>query len=208
VCGQRSFREPYGAIERLFEYDHRPQQTNRARIIGYEKNQETGMLIRTEEEGDRAAVREIVAAEFDTGAEADLVDALREQARPIVSLVAEEDDTVVGHALFTPVTLDGDDAKLMGLAPLAVAPTHQGKGLGSALVREGFERCRQLGFGAVVVLGHPEYYTRFGFSPAVRYGLRSEYPVPDEAFMVLELDSGALAGKSGTVKFHAAFKDL
>lgn len=167
------------------------------------------MLIRDEEERDRAAVRDIVAAEFDTGAEADLVDALRDQAEPIVSLVAEEDGAVVGHALFTPVTLDGDpDAKLMGLAPLAVSPAHQGKGLGSALVREGFERCKALGFGAVVVLGHPEYYTRFGFSPAAPRGLRSEYAVPDDAFMALELEPGALAGRSGTVRFHAAFKDL
>jgi putative acetyltransferase len=167
------------------------------------------MVIRAEEERDRAAVRDIVASEFDTGAEADLVDALRDQAAPIVSLVAEEDGAVVGHALFTPVTLDGDSgAKLMGLAPLAVTPAQQGKGLGAALVREGFARCRELGYGAVVVLGHPEYYTRFGFSPAVKFGLRSEYAVPDDAFMALELEPGALAGKSGLVKFHAAFKDL
>ncbi|MBN1238910.1 MAG: N-acetyltransferase [Gammaproteobacteria bacterium] len=167
------------------------------------------MQVRPEQEADKTVVREIVAAEFDTGAEADLVEALREQADPVVSLVAEEDGAVVGYAMFTPVTVEGDaGAKLMGLAPLAVTPAHQGKGFGSALVREGFERCRQLGYGAVVVLGHPEYYERFGFEPASRYGLKSEYAVPDEAFMALELEPGALADRSGTVRFHAAFKDL
>jgi putative acetyltransferase len=154
-------------------------------------------------------VRDIVASEFDTGAEADLVDALREQASPVISLVAEEDGSVVGYALFTSVALDGDpEAKLMGLAPLAVSPEHQGKGLGSALVRAGFERCKALGFGGVVVLGHPEYYRRFGFTPAARFGLRSEYRVPDDVFLAIELAPDALQGKSGIVKFHAAFKDL
>ena len=167
------------------------------------------MPIRPEQEADRVAVREIVAAEFDTGAEADLIEALREQADPVVSLVAEEGDDVVGHAMFTPVTVEGDPAaKLMGLAPLAVTPAHQGKGLGAALVKDGFERCRRLGFAAVVVLGHPEYYRRFGFVPASRYGLKSEYAVPDEAFMALELEPGALEGRSGLVRFHPAFKDL
>jgi len=167
------------------------------------------MLIRDEEPKDREAVREIVAAEFDTGPEADLIDELREEARPIVSLVADEGGEAVGHVLFSPVTLAGDpNAKLMGLAPLAVRYDHQGRGIGSALVRTGLDRCRALGIVAVVVLGHADYYTRFGFTPAAAFGIESEYDVPDDAFMVLELAPGGLRGKTGTVKFHPAFAGL
>ena len=87
---------------------------------------------------------------------------------------------------------------------MAVVPAHQRKRIGSALVRAGLDRCRQLGFDAVVVLGHPEYYPRFGFSPACKFGIDSEYDVPEEVFMVLELQSGALSGITGKVKYHFA----
>jgi len=146
------------------------------------------MVIRTEEERDRAAVYAVNAAAFETPLEAKLVDVLRQQAQPVVSLVAEDDQTVVGHILFTPVSLTGHPAlNIMGLAPMAVAREHQRKGIGSALVRAGLERCKQLGSGAVVVLGHPEYYPRFGFSPSSRFGIGCEYEVPEEVFMVVEL---------------------
>lgn len=164
------------------------------------------MRIREEQEHDRAVVREIVLTEFDTGGEADLIEDLRAAAEPLVSLVADEDEVVVGHAMFSPVTLlEYPDVKLMGLAPLAVRFDKRGKGIGGALVRAGLERCRELGAVAVVVLGHREYYTRFGFEPAARLGLKCEYDVPDDAFLVLELGQGALAGRSGTVRFHSAF---
>jgi len=167
------------------------------------------MRIRDEEDQDRQAVREIVSAEFDTGGEAELVDQLRAEADPCVSLVAEEDGVIVGHALFSPVTVDEDpDAKLMGLAPLAVLYDYQGRGIGSALVHAGLERCRALGAIGVVVVGHPNYYPRFGFVPASRFGLKCEYDVPEDAFLALELAPGALAGLSGTVRYHAAFGRL
>jgi putative acetyltransferase len=166
------------------------------------------MLIRTEEEKDWAAVYALNAAAFETPAEANLVDALRQQARPVVSLVAEDNQTVVGHMMFSPVSLTGHpDVKIMGLAPMAVAPNHQRKGIGSALVRAGLERCKQLGFGAVVVLGHPEYYPRFGFSPSSRFGMGCEYEVPEGVFMVMELQPGYLRHTSGTIKYHAAFSN-
>jgi putative acetyltransferase len=166
------------------------------------------MLIRTEEESDWIAVHAVNAAAFETALEANLVDALRQQAQPVVSLVAEADQTVVGHILFSPVSLAGHpDAMIMGLAPMAVAPDHQRQGIGSALVSAGLERCKQLGFGAVVVLGHPEYYPRFGFSPSSRFGIGCEYEVPEEVFMVLELQPGYLRGSSGTIKYHAAFSN-
>ena len=167
------------------------------------------MLIRIEKEDDKAAVYQINAAAFETTAEANLVDVLREQAEPTISLVAENDATVIGHIMFSPVTLSTDpDLKLMGLAPMAVIPAGQSQGIGSALVRAGIEHCKELGFRAVVVLGHSEYYPRFGFVPASRFNLRWEYDVPDEVFMAMELEPGAFDGKSGVVKYHAAFSNV
>jgi putative acetyltransferase len=151
--------------------------------------------IRPEAPGDHAGVRAVNVAAFETPAEADLVDALRAQARPLVSLVADEDGAIVGHVMFSPVTLPGHPALvLMGLAPMAVTPARQRAGIGTALVRAGLEACRRLAADAVVVVGHPRYYPRFGFAPGVRSGLGCEYDVPVEAFMVLELRPGALRG--------------
>jgi putative acetyltransferase len=168
------------------------------------------MLIRAEKEIDRDAVYGVNVAAFETPAEANLVDVLREpQAQPVVSLVAEDKGVIVGHIMFSPVSLEENpDLKVMGLAPMAVAPEFQRQGIGSALVREGLEKCRQLGFGGVVVLGHPEYYPRFGFSPSSRFGIYSEYEVPEEVFMAIELQPEAFSGKTGRAKFHAAFCGL
>ena len=111
--------------------------------------------------------------------------------------------------LFTPVSLAGHlDLKMMGLAPMAVLPAFQRMNFGSELVRTGLEQCRDFGFEAVVVLGHPEFYPRFGFLPSTRFGIDSEYGVPDEVFMVRELTSGALRGRAGRVTYHPAFSDV
>src|SRR5690606_1642636 len=167
------------------------------------------MVIRDETGRDQDTVRALNEAAFDSGAEARLVDMLREQAKPLVSLVAEQDSFVVGHILFSPVTLSGhDDLKIMGLAPMAVAPPHQRRGIGTSLVHAGLDRCRELGAGAVVVLGHPEFYPRFGFVPSTRFDIRSEYDVPEDVFMVTELKPGFFRGVSGTIRYHAAFKEL
>jgi putative acetyltransferase len=108
--------------------------------------------------------------------------------------------------MFSPVSLPGRaDLKIMGLAPMAVAPEYQRKGIGSALVRAGLEECKHLGFGAVVVLGHPDYYPRFGFAPASRFGIGCDYEVPEDTFMIIELQSGFLRGASGNIKYHEAF---
>jgi putative acetyltransferase len=165
--------------------------------------------IRPEQPADIAGVRAVNQAAFPTSAEADLVDALREQAAPIVSLVADDDDAIVGHILFSPVSLLGHpELTIMGLAPMAVLPERQRRGVGSALVRTGLERCTQLGCQAVIVLGHPTYYPRFGFQPASRFGIGSEYDVRDEVFMALELEPGILRGKSGTIRYHTAFAEV
>lgn len=142
---------------------------------------------------DSEAVRAVNQAAFGTNAEADLVELLRVQASPLLSLVADDSGSIVGHILFSPAVLPGHpDVKIMGLAPMAVLPAQQRCGIGSTLVRNGLEACRQLGFGAVIVLGHAEYYPRFGFQPASRFELGCEYDVPDEVFMALELEIGHL----------------
>jgi putative acetyltransferase len=167
------------------------------------------MEIRREQAADIGAIRVVNRAAFATGAEADLVDALREQAEPTVSLVADDAGSIVGHIFFSPVTLLGHtELRIMGLAPMAVLPAVQRHGIGSALVRAGLEHCARLGACAVIVLGHPEYYPRFGFTPASRFGISSEYDVPDEVFMALELEPGALRERSGTIRYHAAFANV
>ena len=159
--------------------------------------------------GDEDAVEAVVVAAFNNDAEAALVRRLRDTARPLVERVATDAGGVVGYILFTPVTLGADrDFPALGLAPMAVLPAHQRRGVGSALLHAGLEGCRKLGQRAVFVLGHPDYYPRFGFVPASRYGISSVYKVPDPAFMVLELEPGALAGKAGELYYHPAFDEL
>jgi putative acetyltransferase len=167
------------------------------------------MRIRPEVEADAAAVRAVNEAAFETRAEADLVEALRCKDVSLVSLVAEAEGGVIGHILFSPVTLvEHAQLKVMGLAPMAVAPEHQRKGVGSALVRQGLARCKDLGYCAVVVVGHAKYYPRFGFVPAHLHGLRCEYDVPSDVFMVAELEAGALSKASGVVRYDDAFASV
>lgn len=164
------------------------------------------MKIRPERAADVPGIRALNLAAFDTSTEADLVDALRLHADPIVSLVADDSQTIVGHILFSPVTLlPSPEVRIMGLAPMSVEPARQRQGIGSALIHEGLARCRRLGSGVVVVLGHAEYYPRFGFTPASRFGLQCEYDVPDDVFMALELEPGILRDRPGTIRYHAAF---
>lgn len=169
------------------------------------------IIVRAETPDDVAAVRRVNELAFRRMDEATLVDALRVAARPYISLVAEVDgQQVVGHIFFSPVTLEmeGRTPVMMGLAPMAVLPEYQKQGVGSRLVREGLSECCRTGCGAVVVLGHPEYYPRFGFVPASRIGLRSEYPVPEEVFMVMELTPGVLSSARGLVKYHPEFDNV
>lgn len=167
------------------------------------------MNIRPESQSDIDAVFAVNTSAFETPAEASLVDALREQANPVISLVAEDNGEIIGHIMFSPVSLTNHpETKILGLAPMAVVPDWQNKGVGSELVRAGLRECQQMGFDAVVVLGHPTYYPRFGFVPAVKFGITSEYDVPDDVFMVLELEPDGLSKSDGTIKYHDAFSQL
>ena len=153
-------------------------------------------------------IRTINQRAFEGDAEADIVDALRSQCDNLLSLVAEKNNHVVGHILFSPVTIETEDGiqQGMGLAPMAVLPEFQRQGIGSQLVETGLAVLRERGVRFVVVLGHPDYYPRFGFEPASRYGIRCQWEgVPDEAFMVLLLDGEAQGELAGTAYYREEF---
>jgi putative acetyltransferase len=164
------------------------------------------MQIRLEQDTDTEAVTTVISAAFPSTEEADLVNRLREHANPVISVVAVIENELVGHILFSPVTLDTDHAlTLMGLAPMAVLPGYQRQGIGTQLVKTGLQYCEQSGAGAVVVLGHADYYPRFGFMPSIQFNIKSEYEVPSEFFMVTELIPDYLANKQGTIQYHPEF---
>lgn len=165
------------------------------------------MRIRTENFDDIAAIREVNRLAFGRDDEGQLVEALRESGAVICSLVAEESGVVIGHVLFSPATLtDGSRVTAVAaLGPVAVRPDHQRRGVGDALIRAGLAICREQRYGVAVVLGHPSYYPRFGFRPSRPLGIRWEHDAPEEAFMVMELKPGALAGRRGIIRYQPEF---
>lgn len=164
------------------------------------------LKIRLEEPRDQAAVRQLNEIAFENASEAAVVDALRTACDNFVSFVADDQGALVGHILFTPATLDGSDLTGMGLAPMAVSPNQQRRGIGSLLVRHGLEHLRRAGCPFVIVLGHPEYYPRFGFEPASRYNLRCQWEgVPDAAFMAVVFDRDALPSVGGIARYRGEF---
>lgn len=169
-------------------------------------------VIRPEREGDHQAIREVVALAFGQEDEARLVEAVRRSSDfiPELSILAEEDGQIVGHILFSPITIETQHSPLpaLALAPMAVRPEFQRRGIGSELVRRGLESCQRLDHRIIVMIGHADYYPRFGFSPARAKGLEAPFEVPDEAFMVLELAPGALDGVRGMMKYSSAFEGV
>jgi putative acetyltransferase len=166
----------------------------------------TALEVRPERPEDRARVWQFHASAFPTRAEADLVDALRTGGRAVISLVATDGADVVGHVLFSPVTIDDKPAGL-GLAPVAVVPGRQRQGIGSRLINEALAECKRTGVPLAVVLGEPAYYSRFGFSRADARGLTNDYDA-GEHFMVLELTPGAIPPGGGHVRYAPEFGQL
>lgn len=167
------------------------------------------ITIRREEWQDRKAIREVNLLAFGQPQEADVVDKLRQNCSDLLSLVAVRDDRVVGHILFSPATVEGKERVLhgMGLAPMSVLPEYQRQGIGSQLVREGVAELKERHCPFVIVLGHAEYYPRFGFERASVHGISSEWEVPDEAFMVLVLDEAVMLGASGMARYRPEFAE-
>jgi putative acetyltransferase len=163
-------------------------------------------LVRAERPGDADAIWRVHAAAFGRPAEADLVNALRTSADPYLGLVAEASGAVAAHVAFSPVTVEHGrpSGPVLGLAPLAVDPALQRRGAGAALVEAGLRACADRGAGLVFVLGHPAYYARFGFAPALPRFLY-ESAERSRAFFVRELVPGAADGLGGRVTYHRAF---
>ena len=167
------------------------------------------LTIRQETPKDIDSIRYVNEQAFGQKEEAEIIDKLRKRDVVTLSLVAVQADQIVGHILFSPVTVESENSSFeaITLAPMAVLPEYQRQGIGSQLVQVGLKECYQLGHEVVVVVGHPDYYPRFGFVPAKTKGIDCEFEVTDEAWMVLELREGALAGRKGTVKFQPEFQE-
>ncbi len=147
----------------------------------------------------------------DGSGEARLVDLLRASDAwvPPLSLVAEdaENGAIIGHLLFSKAVIEtaSGDVETLALAPLGALPGHEASRAGTHLMRHGLDEARRFGFRSVIVLGHPKYYRRFGFVPASRFGIEAPFPVPDDAWMALELEPGAFGSASGRVRYPRAF---
>jgi len=163
-----------------------------------------------ESAGDVAAIEQLTVNAFDRPDEAGLVAQLRKNGGLTFSAVALVDGEVIAHAGFSPVTVGGalDAPAVLALAPVAVDPPHQRKGHGSSLLRWSLDHLREAGCPAVIVLGEPEFYGRFGFRPASEFGIRCPYDVPAPYFMVLELQHEALVARSGIVGYRPEFASL
>lgn len=170
------------------------------------------IVIREERPEDIEAIRKINEEAFGQPAEAEIVNKLRGSCENLLSLVAVQGGEVVGHILFSPATINGEGTTFevsgMGLAPMAVLPRCQGQGIGSLLIHNGIKMLREKGCPFIIVLGYPEYYPRFGFERASRYGIHSQWSeVPDEAFMILILNKSAMVGASGVARYRKEFDE-
>ena len=167
------------------------------------------MLIRTEAPADILVIDRLLKTTFETEAEANLVMALRENSKLTLSLVACNDEgEVVGHAMFTPVTLQGEDLNWQGLAPVSVREDYRKQGIAATMIREGIESLYEFGYPACVVLGDPNYYQRFGFEAAEKHHMQCLWDVPEGVFQVLAIADGELAERRGLIEYSEEFSQL
>jgi putative acetyltransferase len=165
-------------------------------------------MIETREElpSDIGSIRDVNRRAFEQDQEGNIVDALRSNGAALLSLVATLDGQVVGHIMYSPLSIDGLIGA--GLGPMAVLPEHQRQGIGSKLIKTGNEKLKMAGCPFVIVVGHASYYSRFGFNPAGLRGITCEWEVPDEVFMLLVLDEAKMRDVSGLAKYRHEFSSV
>jgi putative acetyltransferase len=168
------------------------------------------MIIRLEQQSDIDDIRNINEKAFGQAQEANIVDNLRKNCEELLSMVAIDNEKTVGHILFSPVIIEGESGtvKGMGLAPMAVLPEYQQQGVGAQLVNMGIKQLRKSKVLFIIVLGHPEYYPRFDFEPASRFGIKSQWEgIPDNVFMILWLDASMKNHIIGIAKYRSEFNE-
>jgi putative acetyltransferase len=163
--------------------------------------------IREERPGDVGPIRDLNQRAFGQSQEGNIVDTLRSNGAALLSLVATLNGRVVGHILYSPASVGGE---IMGaaLGPMAVLPEQQRRGIGGKLVEAGNRKLQETGCPFIIVVGHPDYYPRFGFTPASAYGIKCEWEVPDDVFMLLVLDQAKMQGVSGLAKYRHEFSTI
>jgi predicted N-acetyltransferase YhbS len=170
------------------------------------------ILIRSETEEDYEEITRLHDMAFKQTNEGKLVENLRKTPRFIseLSLVAEYEDKIVGHILLYPIKINTNKRKCdsLALAPMSVHPDYQNKGIGGKLIKKGLKKAKELGFRSVIVLGHSEYYPRFGFKAASKWGIYAPFDVPDDVFFGIELTENALQNCSGTVEYPKEFHEF
>ncbi|MDR9830785.1 N-acetyltransferase [Vibrio sp. FNV 38] len=167
------------------------------------------MLIRTEAPADMLVIGRLLRETFETEAEANLVQTLRENGRFTLSLVACTDEgKIVGHLLFTPVEIDGHDVSWQGLAPLCIHPDYRKQGIARKLIEEGCISLAELGYNGSVVLGDPDFYGKFGFEAAEKHDFYCQWDVPKGAFQIKPLIDGAFDGYQGQIRYCSEFAEL
>ena len=163
--------------------------------------------IREERADDVAAVRDLNRRAFEHDQESNIVDALRANEAALLSLVAILNDRVVGHIMYSPVSV-ADNVNGAALGPMAVLPERQRQGIGGKLIEAGNQKLKNAGCPFIIVVGHADYYPRFGFRPASEHGIKCEWDVPDDVFMLLVLDEARMQGVSGLAKYRHEFSSV
>jgi putative acetyltransferase len=166
-------------------------------------------LIQIREEclDDVAAIRDLNRRAFGQDLEGNIVDALRSNGAALLSLVATLNGQVVGHIMYSPVSVGGDVTG-GALGPMAVLPEYQRQGIGSQLVEAGNRKLKDAGCPFVILVGHASFYPRFGFTPASTHGIKCEWEVPGETFMLLVLDEAKMQGVSGLARYRHEFSSV